>query len=90
MGKAGNDDMSVVARGDVGVQGTTAENIMSRKRYEQRVLDVVVESVAISNALEGDASGRWHYLHEVRLRRSEPATHIGAEKFLQGICRQFR
>ena len=55
-------DMRVVVRGHVGVQRPTAEYIMSRKRYEQRVLDVVVESVAISNALEGYASGRWHYL----------------------------
>ena len=74
----------------MGVQRPTAEDIMSGKRYEQRVLDVVVESVAISNALKGYASGRWHYLHQVRMLRPEPAAHIRAEKFFQGICRQLR
>ena len=82
--------MRVVVRGHVGVQRPTAEHIMSRKRYEERVLDVVVESVAISNAFEREASGRWHDLQEVRLRRPEPTAHIGAEKLFQGICRQLR
>ena len=78
MGKAGDDDVRVVAHGDVGVQRPTAENIMSGKRYEQRVLDIVVESVAVSNALEGYTGGRQHQF-AVSLRRSVHVAHEGAE-----------
>ena len=81
--------MRVVDRSHVVVQRATAEKIVSRKRYEQRVLDVVVERVAISNAFERDTSRRRHDLSEKRLRRSEP-THIRTEKLFQGICRQLR
>ena len=82
--------MRVIVRGHMGVQRTAAENIVARKRDQQRVLDVVIEGVAVSDAFERDAGGRWHHLHQRRLRRPEPAAHIGAKKLLQGICRQLR
>jgi hypothetical protein len=72
------------------VQLTAAEDIVSGKRYQQRVLDIVVERVAIANAFEREASGRRHLLHELCLRRPEPTAHIGTEKLFQGVCRQFR
>jgi hypothetical protein len=50
----------------------------------------MVESVAVSNAFEHEAGGAWHDLQEVRLRRPEPAAHIGTKKLFQGVCRQFR
>jgi hypothetical protein len=68
----------------------TTEDIVSGKRYQQRVLDIVVESVAVSNAFEREAGCRWYDLQEMRLRRPEPAAHIGTKKLFQGICRQFR
>jgi len=72
------------------VQRPTAQNIVSGKRYQQRVLDVVVERVAISNAFKRDTSRRRHDFSEKRLRRPEPTAHIGAEKLFQSICRQLR
>jgi len=90
VGKAGNNHMRIVDRSHVAVQRATAENIVSRKRYKQRMLDVVVESVAISNAFERDTSRRRHDLNERRLRRSEPTTHIGTDKLFQDICCQLR
>ena len=90
VGKAGDDDVRIIIRGQVAVQRATAQDIVARKRDQQRVLDIVVESVAVSNAFKRDARGRGHDLHEVRLLRPEPAAHKGAEKLFQGVCRQLR
>ena len=82
--------MRIIVRGQGAVQRTAAEDIVSREGDEQRVFDIVVERVAVSDAFERDASGRRHHVHEVRLRRPEPLAHIGAEKLFQGVCRQVR
>ena len=71
------------------MQRAATEDIVSRQGDQERVLDIVVERVAVANAFERDASGVRDHLHQRRLR-AEPATHIGAEKLIERICRQFR
>ena len=88
--KAGNDDMRVVVRGEVAVQRASAQDVVGRQRDQQRMLDIVVERVAVADAFERDAGGRGHHLRKLGLRRSEPAAHIGAEEFFQRIRRQLR
>ena len=78
-----NDHVRVIVSGHVAVQHTTAEYIVARKRHEERVLQIVIECFAISNALEIGAGGRRHYLCKMRLRGAKSATHIGTEKILQ-------
>ena len=84
MGKARNDHVRVIVSGHVAIQRTTAEYIVARKRHEERVLEIVVKCVAISNALQSGAGGRRHYLSKMLLRRAKSATHIATEKILQG------
>src|SRR5882724_5445294 len=87
--QAGYDDMGVIIRGQIIVQRATAEDVVSREGHQQRVLDIVVQRVAVSDAFERDASRRRHDLPE-RLRGPEAAAHIGAEEAFQGIGRQLR
>jgi hypothetical protein len=87
MGKARNDHVRVILSRHVAVQRTTAEHIVASKRHEERVLEIVVECVAISNALQSGAGGRRHYLCKMRLRGAKSVTHIGTEKILQGARR---
>ena len=89
VGEAGNDDMGIVIRGHVVVQRAAAQDVVSRQRDQHRVLDIVVERVAVSDAFKRQSRGARHDLHELRLR-TEAAAHIGAEKLLQRICRQLR
>ncbi len=88
--KAGHDDMRVVVGVDLVVQRAAAQDIVPRQRDQQRVLDIVVERVAVSDAFERHAGGGRHDLHQPCLRGAEAAAHIGAEKLFQRVRRQLR
>src|SRR5207344_1895277 len=50
--QAGYDDMGVIIRGQIIVQRATAEDVVSCEGHQQRVFDIVIESVAVSDAFE--------------------------------------
>ena len=90
VGEAGNDQVRVVGGRHVGVQRAAAQDVVAGQRHQHGVLDVVVERVAVADAFERDARDRGHHLDQPRLRRAEPALHIGGEELAECIGRQFR
>ena len=80
----------VVGRGHLAAQGKTAEDIVSYQRDQQRVLDIVVERIAVSEAFKRKPRGVRHILDQRRFRRAKLAAHVGTEKILQRIRRKLR
>ena len=54
---------------------STLHDVISRKGHEHRMFDVVVERVAVADALKGKSGGRWND-SQVCVRRTKPVTHL--------------
>ena len=78
MEKTGDDDVRVVVRGHLIVERTTAEDVVSRKRHQHRMLDIVVERVAVSNAFERQARPRLPDADSQPCRADHPHCDAGA------------
>jgi hypothetical protein len=61
---------------------------MAGQRDEHRMLDVVVEGVAIADAFKGQPGGKRNEFRQTRVRSPEPVLHIGGQERAQSFCRQ--
>src|SRR3977135_2615568 len=80
--------MRVVMRRHTGVERLPAQNVMPCEGEQHRMLDVVIERVAVANAFKRNASDGRHHLDQTRLRRAKTALHMGSEKRTKGIRRE--
>jgi len=60
---------------------------MAGQGDQHRVLDVVIERIAVADAFERQPGGKRDQLGQARMRGPEPILHIGGEKRAQGVCR---
>ena len=56
--------MRVILGRHVGVQRPPAQNVVAGERDQHRVLDIVVEGVAVADAFHGDAGNRGNQLDQ--------------------------
>jgi hypothetical protein len=66
---------------------TTLKDVVASQSDEHRVLDVVVEGIAIPDAFKRQPGGKWNEFRQARMRGSEPILHIGGEERAQSFCR---
>ena len=90
VGEGGDDKMGVIGRWHVRVQRPAAQDVVASERHQHGVLDVVVERVAVADALQRDARDRGHDFDQARLRGAEAPFHIGGEERTKRVRRQFR
>jgi len=53
---------------------------MAGQRDEHRMLDVVVEGIAIPDAFKRQPGGKWNEFRQARMRSPESVLHIGGEE----------
>ena len=80
MRQAGDDKVRIVGRRRRLQECTALEDVVAGQRDEHRMLDVVVEGIAISDAFERQPSGKRNEFRQTRMRSSEPVLHIGGEE----------
>ena len=51
-------------------------DVISGERHEHRMFDVVVERVAVADALKGKSGSRWNEFGQFCVGRTKPATHL--------------
>jgi hypothetical protein len=90
VGHTGNDHMRVVGRWHVRMQCPAAQNIVTGERDQHRVLDIVIERVAVADAFQRDARDRRHQLDQAALGLAVSPIHVVGEKVAQRVSRQLR
>ena len=65
------------------VQRAAAQDLVAGERDQERMLDVVIERIAVADAFEREAGRGRNDLRQRRVRRTETTPHVGAEKLLQ-------
>jgi PP-loop superfamily ATP-utilizing enzyme len=79
MQKARDKEVRIVAWCRVCEERPTLYDVISNQCNEHRVLDVVVEGVAVSNAFERKTGYRWNEFGQMRLSRPKPAAQMGGK-----------
>ena len=62
------------------MQRTAAHDVVPGKRHQHGVLDIVVECIAVTNALERDTRDRRHRLDQALMPGAETPTHVLAQE----------
>jgi hypothetical protein len=60
---------------------------MAGQSDEHRMLDVVVQGIAIPDAFKRQPGGKWNEFRQARMRSPETVLHIGGEERAQGFRR---
>jgi hypothetical protein len=60
---------------------------MAYQSDEHRMLDVVVEGIAIPDAFKRQPGSKRNEFRQARMRGAEPILHIGGEERAQSFCR---
>src|SRR3974377_2538122 len=85
MHQASDDEMRVVLRRHMGVQRSPSYNVMPRERDQHRMLDIMIERVAVADALECNASNGRYNLEQMPGRRAISALDAGSQKVAERI-----
>src|SRR5262245_46624472 len=85
-----DEKMRIVAGRRGREQRATLHDVVSDERDQHRMFDVVVERVAVSDALKRQASDRWNDLGQLRLSRVKPAAQLGEQEIPQRLGCQLR
>jgi hypothetical protein len=83
--QAGDDHMGIVFGRHMGVQRAAAQDVVPGQCHQHRVLDIVIERVAVADAFQRNPGDRRHHLDEMRLRRAKAAAHVVCEEFAQCV-----
>ena len=87
MREAGDDEVRIIRRCHRHQQRTTLKDFVAGQSDEHSVLDVVVEGIAIADAIKRQSGGKGDDFGQARMRRPEPILHIGGEKRAESFCR---
>ncbi len=79
--QAGDDQVCVVAWRRLGEQRAPDKNVMSGKRHQHGVFDVVIKRIAVGNALERELGRERDQLGQAGMRRPASPVHFGREEF---------
>src|SRR3974390_2794903 len=69
---------------------SSLQDVKSGKRPQHRMLDVVIEGVAVADAFQRKPGGRWNGLGELGVGRAKPAAHLLGKEGAQRLPRQLR
>jgi hypothetical protein len=86
MREACDDEVRIIGRRRRHQQRTTLEDVVPRQSDEHRMLDIVVEGIAVADAFEGQLGGKRDDFGQPRMRRPKPILHIGGQERSQRFC----
>ena len=69
--EAGNDEMRIITGKCGNEKGASLHDVLPGQRHEHRVLDVVIEGVAVTRRVERKPGYGWNELSELRMQGSE-------------------
>jgi hypothetical protein len=87
MRQTSDDEVRIIGRRRRHQQCTTLEDVVSRQSDEHRMLNVVVEGIAVADAFEGQLGGKRDDFGQPRMGGPEPILHIGGQERTQRFCR---
>lgn len=70
------------------MQRAAAQNVMAREGDQHRVLDIVVQCIAVADAFQRDAGDRRDQLDQPGFRGAIPPLHVAREKSAEGVGRE--
>ena len=83
--EARDDEVRILDRSRVREQRAPLEDVVAGQGYEHRVLDVVIERVAVADALERELRRERNEFGQARIRSPEPILHVGGEERPQRV-----
>ena len=89
VGQAGDDEVAIVGRRRIRDERAPLENVVAGERDEHRMLDIVIEGVAVAEAFERELRGERDDLGETPERHPEAVFHVDGEEQAQRVGGEF-
>jgi hypothetical protein len=81
--KAGDDQVTVILRFERLRQGAAEQDVAADRGHQHGMLEVVVEGVAPSDALDRDSRQRAHALGQIVVRRTEDFAEVVGDQLAE-------
>ena len=78
--QTGGDEVRIFDRRRIDQHRPPFEDVVAGQGDEHRVLDVVVEGVAVADAFQGELRREGNDFGQARMRAPEPILHVGGEE----------
>ena len=80
MKKACSNEVGVITGRRRCEQRSPFHDVVPNERYQHRMFDIVIKSIAVTDALESETGCRLETSNKACARRSKSATHMGCQE----------
>ena len=88
MGETGHNEVRIVADRGGSLQRPPDQDVVADQRHQHGVLDIVIERVAVADALQCQPCGEWKQFGQTRRRSAEQVLGLLRQKRTQRMRSQ--